>query len=63
MGHFQCSQENATLRWKKKTKKVYDKPKHQNLSYNLKWKHLQKKLQIFQNFLQIFLQENIKCFY
>ncbi len=42
---------------------MYDKPKHQNLSYNLKWKHLQKKLQIIQNFLQFFLQANIKCFY
>ncbi len=27
---------------------MYDKPKHQNLSYNLKWKQLQKYLQIIQ---------------
>jgi len=29
---------------------MYDTPKHQNLSYNLKWKHLQKDLQIIQKF-------------
>jgi hypothetical protein len=32
----------------KKTKLMYDKPKHQNLPYNLKCNHLQKDLQIIQ---------------
>ncbi len=35
---------------------MYDKPKHQNLFYNSKCKHLQKDLQIIQNFLQFYLQ-------
>jgi hypothetical protein len=40
----------------KKLKKTYDKPKYQNLPYNLKCKHLQKHLQIIQDFPQLFLQ-------
>jgi hypothetical protein len=40
----------------KKTEKMYDKPKHQYLPYNLKCKQLQKHAQIIQDFSQIFLQ-------
>jgi hypothetical protein len=35
---------------------MYDKPKYQNLPYNLKCTHLQKYLQIIKIFLQFFLQ-------
>jgi len=33
---------------------MYDKPKHQNLPYNLKCKHLQKDLQIIRKNSQFF---------
>jgi len=32
--------------WKRKTKQMHYKPKHQNLPYNLKCKHLEIYLQI-----------------
>jgi hypothetical protein len=41
---------------KKNKIKINDKPKQQNLCYNLKCKHLQKHLQIIQDFPQFFLQ-------
>jgi hypothetical protein len=47
LGHFQFLQENATLRWRKKNQTYYHKPKHQNVPYNLKCKHLKKYLQNF----------------
>jgi hypothetical protein len=42
---------------------MYDKSKNQNLHCNLKYKHLQKELQMIQNFPQFFLQAyaNVKC--
>jgi hypothetical protein len=40
----------------KKTKYMYDKPKHQNLLCNSKCKHLQNDLQIIHIFLQFYLQ-------
>jgi hypothetical protein len=42
LNHFQVSKKNVVLRWRKKTKHMYDKPKEQKLPCNLKCKHLQK---------------------
>jgi hypothetical protein len=42
LNHFQVSKKNVVLKWRKKTKHMYDKPKEKNLPWNLKCKHLQK---------------------
>jgi hypothetical protein len=44
----------SNVRWKRKTKQMYDKPKHQNPPYNLKCKYLLKDLQIIKKISKCF---------
>ncbi len=44
IGPFSIYIRKCNCSMEKKIKKIYNKPKHQNLLYNLKCKHLQKKI-------------------
>jgi hypothetical protein len=45
---FSIFTKKYNFEMEKKTKQMYDKPKHQNLPCNLTYKHLQNDLQIIQ---------------